>query len=142
MIMQREDRVSKKIYLLDTNVLSTVIKNPSGKIAMRLRKTPKESLVTSIIVSCELLFGAEKKGSREMLQRVQAILETLPILSIGSGCDHIYAKTRAQMERHGHGISANDLLIACQAIQIRATLVTENFRELSRVPNLKVESWG
>lgn len=134
--------LGEQLFLLDTNVLSALIKDPRGIIASRLREIPNELIATSIIVSCELRFGAEKKSSPRLAEKADALLKMMHVLPIGSGVDRIYAKTRAAMEQRGHGISAHDLLIASQAIFYGATLVTENQREFSRVPDLKMESWG
>lgn len=140
--MGHSEELGGQLLLLDTNVLSAAIKNPSGKIAFRLRETPNELIATSIIVSCELRFGAEKKGSLRLAEKVDALLKMMHVLPLGAGVDRVYAKTRAAMEQRGHSISAHDLLIASQAIFYDATLVTENQREFSRVPELKLESWG
>ena len=140
--MKREDPTKSTLFLLDTNVLSAAIRDPNGKIARRLRHTPKAQLATSIIVSCEMKFGALKRGATVLQERVDAILETLPVHPIDQGIEDTYARTRTEMEKHGHGISAHDLLIACQALLLNATLVTENVRELARVPGLSVESWS
>jgi len=141
--MKRDDLNSVTLYLLDTNVLSDVIKNPSGKIADRMKSMPSASLITSVVVGCELNFGAEKKGSKALRERVTALLKTIPVLPIGGDefCQ-LYAKTRAEMEKRGTIISAHDLLIACQSLLLNAILVTQNVREFSRVPGLKIQSWS
>lgn len=52
--------------LLDTNILSDLIKNPKGVVAQKiagLTAEDRDTLATSIIVAAELRYGAAKKGS-------------------------------------------------------------------------------
>ncbi len=141
--MKRDDQRTPALYLLDTNILSEVIKHPSGETATRLKMLPHESIVTSVVVSCELMFGAEKKGSATLKQRVNALLRAIVVLPLaGPEFSEVYSKTRVAMEKKGDVISAHDLLIACQALSVNATVVTRNIREFSRVPGLRVQSWS
>ena len=48
--------------LLDTNILSDLIRNPGGSVAKHIAEVGEEKICTSIIVACELRFGAEKKN--------------------------------------------------------------------------------
>ena len=48
-------------YLLDTNTLSDFIKHPTGAIFSKIQEVGEDKVCTSIIVACELRFGAEKK---------------------------------------------------------------------------------
>ncbi|MFN0303189.1 MAG: type II toxin-antitoxin system VapC family toxin [Burkholderiales bacterium] len=128
-------------FLLDTNILSAVIKQPAGAVARRLAAIDAEELCTSIIVACELRYGARKKGSRVLTTRVEQLFSTLPALPLGEGVDQHYAAIRVALERRGQPIGSNDLLIAAHAMALGATLVTNNEREFARVPGLKVENW-
>ena len=54
-------------YLLDTNILSDLIKNPRGVVAERMQSSGLEIYCcTSIIVACELRYGAAKKQSPKL----------------------------------------------------------------------------
>lgn len=130
------------VFLLDTNVISAAMKDPTGRIGRKLLSIPQEQLCSSIFVSCELLFGAEKKRSAKLRERVEAMLATISIKGLPSEFEQTYASVRAHMERRGLSISSMDLLIACHALALDATLVTENYREFSQVPELKLESWS
>ena len=50
-------------YLLDTNIVSDLVRNPQGRVAQRIRKVGEARVCTSIIVAAELRYGAAKKGS-------------------------------------------------------------------------------
>ncbi len=53
-------------YLLDTNIISDLVRSPQGKIAERIANVSEESVCTSIIVAAELRYGAAKKSSARL----------------------------------------------------------------------------
>ncbi|HET6564764.1 MAG TPA: PIN domain-containing protein, partial [Xanthomonadales bacterium] len=71
-------------YLLDTNILSDLIKNPQGDAAQRIASAGESSVCTSIVVAAELRYGAEKKGSPKLTERVELILSALDVLPLES----------------------------------------------------------
>jgi len=128
-------------YLLDTNIVSDLVKHPNGKIAQRIAEVGEIFICTSIVVACELRFGAEKNGSLRLKQQVDQILELIAVLPLESPIEFHYAEVRSYLEREGTPIGANDLLIAAHGLALDLTVVTANVREFSRVPNLAVENW-
>ena len=90
----------------------------------------------------ELQFGAEKSVYLERNQRRLAELtQRLPLISVDAATALHYGRIRAELERKGMPIGANDLWIAAQALSADATLVTDNEREFHRVQGLRVENW-
>ena len=128
-------------YLLDTNILSDLLKHPKGKIFSKIQEVGEETICTSIIVACELEFGAEKKRSRQLKERVALVLDLIQVLPLMPRMSLDYAVVRNYLETQGTSIGGNDLLIATHALNLGLTVVTDNIREFSRVPNLKVENW-
>jgi tRNA(fMet)-specific endonuclease VapC len=128
-------------YLLDTNIVSSLIRNPVGRAAMRLASTGEEKVCTSIIVAAELRFGAARVNSPVLSAKVGDLLERLKVMAFEPPADRIYADIRVQLERSGKPIGANDMLIAAQALALDCTLVTDNGREFSRIKKLKIENW-
>lgn len=128
-------------YLLDTNILSDLIRHPQGLVANRITTVGEDAVCTGIVVAAELRFGAEKSGSPRLADRVDLILSALDILPLESPADRHYGKIRQQLTRQGIPIGPNDLLIAAQALALDLTVVTANVREFSRVPGLRVENW-
>jgi tRNA(fMet)-specific endonuclease VapC len=128
-------------YLLDTNIISNVIRNPAGALAKRLERAGDRHIFTSIIVAAELRFGVAKGGALWMVERVEAMLGRLTVAEFKSPADVNYGKLRAHLERSGTPISANDMLIAAHALATDSVLVTDNINEFSRVPGLKIENW-
>jgi tRNA(fMet)-specific endonuclease VapC len=128
-------------YLLDTNILSDLVRHPSGIVRDRIAAAGEDSVCASIVVAAELRFGAAKKHSKRLTRQVEAILSALPILPLESPVDKHYAEIRAALEAAGNPIGPNDLLIAAHARALGLTMVTNNQTEFSRVPGLAVENW-
>lgn len=128
-------------FLLDTNIISDIIRNPDGLAARRIQQTGSKSIYTSVIVAAELRYGCAKKGSPKLHNKVDDILETIPVLPLDMPADAVYAGIRSELEAAGRPIGMNDLLIAAHAHALGLTLVTDNTREFSRVSGLSVENW-
>jgi len=128
-------------YLLDTNIISDLIRNPSGAVARHIETIEVKDIFTSIIVAAELRYGCAKKGSPKLTQKVESLLTTIPVLPLEIPADADYGNIRSELEAAGTTIGMNDLLIAAQAHTLNLTLVTDNLREFSRIRSLKVENW-
>jgi len=128
-------------YLLDTNIVSHLVRQPQGPVAARILKVGEQSVCTSIIVACELRFGAAKRGSRRLLHQVEAVLGALEVLPFEANADRQYASIRVALEKNGLPIGANDMLIAAHALAVQAVCVTDNVAEFKRVRGLKTENW-
>ena len=131
----------KPRYLLDTNILSDLVRNPQGLIAQKIASVGEGSICTSIIVAGELHFGAGKFGSKQLTTQLNTILSAIDILPLEEPADHRYGELRAHLEKQGTPIGPNDMLIAAHALMLDCVVVTANEREFSRVPKLKVENW-
>jgi len=127
--------------LLDTNILSDLIRHPQGNVANKIQTVGETAICTSIIVAAELRFGAAKSGSTPLTDRVDIILSALEVLPFDPPADRHYADIRQQLTRRGEIIGPNDLLIAAHARSQNLTVITANTREFSRVPELGVENW-
>ena len=128
-------------HLLDTNTVSDMVKNPGGRVEARIRSAGGNSAVyTSVIVAAELRFGAAKKSSR-LVTQLELILGRMMVAPFEPPADRLYGDLRAELERAGTPIGANDLWIAAQALHDGSVLVTDNTREFGRVPGLAIENW-
>lgn len=128
-------------YLLDTNVLSDLVRNPRGIIREKIAEVGEDAIATSIIVAAELRYGAAKRASMRLTHQVDLILSRVTILPFDRPMDKAYGEIRVQLERTGRMIGGNDLLIAAQAKINNLCLVTANLREFERVADLKTENW-
>ena len=128
-------------YSLDTNIVSELVRHPQGRIAAKIREVGEHQVAASVIVACELRYGAERKGSPRLTAQVESVLGALAILPFEPPADIAYGRVRAQLERPGNQIGGNDLLIAAQALSLGLIVVTANDAEFARVPGLSCENW-
>ncbi len=128
-------------YLLDTNILSDLLRRPRGNVAGRIAQVGEQQICTSVIVAAELRYGVVKKRAARLQTQLESVLSRLPVLPFQQPADFAYGQLRADLERTGRPIGANDLLIAAHALALGCTLVTDNGREFSRIATLKVENW-
>ncbi len=134
----------RNTYLLDTNILSDMMRNPSGVAAQRFLKlaqnTPNIKLCTSVVVQCELLFGLRRRTHPRWQTHYDKVLESVELLPLDSTVVPSYANLRSLLEYSSTPIGPNDTLIAAHALSIDATLVSAD-AEFLRVPGLRVENW-
>jgi tRNA(fMet)-specific endonuclease VapC len=128
-------------YLLDTNIVSDLVRNPQGQVAERIRKVGEARVCTSIIVAAELRYGAAKKASPRLSTQLEAVLGALDVLPFEAPADITYGTIRARLERAGKPIGGNDLLIAAQAAALGHTVVSDNEKEFDRIEGLRHENW-
>ena len=74
-------------YLLDTNIVSDLIRNPQGRVAQHISKIGEDKVCTSIIVAAEMRYGATKRGSPQLTAQLEAILGALEILPFETPAD-------------------------------------------------------
>lgn len=129
------------MFLLDTNILSDLIRHPQGVIANRIAVVGEAEIATSIIVAGELRYGAERRGSDRLTRQLEAVLSLVPVLPLGDDADMQYGRLRTDLEKRGQPIGGNDMLIAAHALSLGVTLVTDNVREFERVTGLAIENW-
>ena len=128
-------------YLLDTNILSDLVRHPQGRISEHIREVGEARICTSIIVAAELRYGAAKRGSPRLAMQLDAVLGALDVLPFEAPADAAYAVIRTELERIGRPIGGNDLLIAAQAVALGYTIVTDNEGEFARIDGLLRENW-
>lgn len=128
-------------YLLDTNIISDLIRNPQGKAAKQIAKRGEKNICTSIIVAAELRYGCARNGSARLLKAVENLLAEIDTLPFDAPADVEYGRIRSELEAAGRPIGGNDLLIGAHALATGAIIVTANVAEFKRVRGLKAENW-
>jgi tRNA(fMet)-specific endonuclease VapC len=128
-------------YLLDTNIVSALLRYPSGPVGKRVDIEPDDAIVTSVVVAGELRFGTERVGNAAFSARIAQVIELFPVLPLEAATDRAYAQIRASLEKMGKPIGANDLWIAAHTLSLGLTLVTDNVGEFERVEGLRIENW-
>ena len=133
-----------QLYLLDTNILSDMMRNPSGLAAQQFRATLSRSnnasITTSVIVQCELLFGLRRRTHPRWQTHYSLLMQSVTVMPLETDVTAHYARLRNHLEQADTPIGSNDTLIAAHALALGATLVTAD-AEFSRVPGLNVENW-
>lgn len=132
------------MYLLDTNILSEVLKKrPHDRVIERLRETPRPSQFTSCICVLELRYGSQRRHDHELFwERIRTqIFPHVTILGISEREAVTAGDILALLDRRGEPLSLPDVLIAATALDAGLTLVTANIRHFERIPRLKVENW-
>ncbi|MFT3791303.1 MAG: type II toxin-antitoxin system VapC family toxin [Rudaea sp.] len=129
-------------YLLDTNILSAVMRGEPRALLSRLVGLAPERMHLSTLVFAELAAGAEKgRRSAATLAMVRNLTAGMTLAPFTHDDALAYARIRAALERKGANIGPIDLLIAAQAVSRDLVLVTDNLREFRRVPGLACENW-
>ena len=129
-------------YMLDTDMCSYVMKR-NDMVVKRLERLAVDEVCISVISKAELLFGIELSPRREQDgNALKAFLQYAEVVDFSDRAAIFYAKVRADLQKRGTMIGANDLLIAAHALSLGLTLVTNNTREFRRVRDLVVENWA
>ena len=128
-------------YLLDTNICIYVINEQPAQVLQRLIQAGRESLAISTITVAELAFGVAKSPRADSRVKLENFLSKFPILDWDQSAAWVYGNVRKALEAKGQRIGERDLLLACQALSLDATMVTNNTREFERIEGLKLENW-
>jgi len=129
-------------YMLDTNICIYIIKQKPIDVITRFRQLPISSIAISSITLSELEYGVMKSSKSDQNQiALSQFVAPLEILPYGDDAAQFYGSIRAYLEKQGTPLGSLDMLIAAHALSINGTLVTNNEKEFSRVPDLRIENW-
>jgi tRNA(fMet)-specific endonuclease VapC len=142
-------QIDRTTYLLDTNTISHMMKNPLGIVAQRMQQISENAIssgnlapiCTSVIVQGELLFGLAKNPSAKLHTAYATTMKYIPVLGLEPLVAQHYSQIRLALSLAGTPIGSNDLLIAAHGLALGSTVVTDNEDEFRRVAGLKVENW-
>lgn len=129
-------------YLLDTNICIYLIKAKPYQVLERFNSHAVGDIGISTITVAELQYGVSK--SHHVTRNRQALEQfflPLTIVDFDPAAAAIYGTIRATLEAQGQPIGPLDMLIAAQALSLHLILVTNNVREFSRIPKLKLVNW-
>lgn len=129
-------------YMLDTNVLIDIVREPYGPVARTFETLSREEISISIVVSAEARFGMAYEPDARSNRPMSALLESLRLDPFETPADRIYGEIRAELARRGRSLSPNDYLIAAQAIAREVTLVTgDQAIHAAAISGLNTEDW-
>ena len=130
-------------YLLDTDICIYIAKNRPEQVRKRMEQCEPGDLAMSVITCGELYLGAQKSVRQtEAFRTLRQLTDAIAILDLDESVSRNYGIIRANLERQGTIIGANDLWIAAHAKTKDLILVTNNTREYTRIEHLTVENWA
>ncbi len=130
-------------YLLDTNICIYLIRQRPASVLREMAKQQIGDVGISSVTLAELQFGVAKSAQPERNGAALAqFITPLLIVDFDKPAADVYGKIRAFLEQRGTPIGSLDMLIAAHALSLDVMLVTNNEREFSRVPGLKLENWA
>ena len=129
------------MFLLDTNTCIALLKRNPVVMGHLVQHQPSDIAMCSV-VKAELYFGARKSQLvANNLVRLGKFFRPYKSYSFDDPASETCGMIRADLERSGTPIGANDLLIASVAKTFDLTLVTHNTGEFSRVVGLRLKDW-
>jgi len=128
------------MLLIDTNTIIHYIKGNPGVLTRFHESSPGELCVPSIVVY-ELEQGSLNTRSTKRRGLVSSVLHDLEVIPFDGDTAVEAARIHFELAAKGLLIGSMDLLIAGIVRFHRATLVTNNTKEFSRVKGLKIVDW-
>ncbi len=130
-------------YMLDTNICIYAIKHKPEKVFQKLQEVDPEDVCVSSVTYAELVHGVEKSAAVDKNRlALSMLLANIEILNFDVAAADCYGKIRAGLENKGTPIGPLDMMIAGHAMSMGYSLVTNNAKEFTRVPDLKIENWA
>jgi len=130
-------------YLLDTNICIYIINEKPKKLLRKFEQYPVHEFGISSITHAELQYGVEKSKNKVTNQNaLDEFLLPLTVLPFhGKKLVACYGEIRTLLESQGKTIGPLDMLIAAHALGLHLTIISNNIKEFSRIPNLRCENW-
>jgi predicted nucleic acid-binding protein len=132
------------MYLLDTNILSELVKRqPNRNLMRKLGAVPGASLYTASVCVMELRYGALRRGDGGVLWAKihEYIISRVSVLGFGLKEAVTAGEILNGLHAKGVSIGVEDLLIGSIALSNGLAVVSANARHFSQIPNLPLENW-
>jgi tRNA(fMet)-specific endonuclease VapC len=127
--------------MLDTNVCIYVMTKRSLDLLEKFNSLAEQLCISSITLG-ELHYGAEKSARRvENLTAIEHFVARLEVLPFETKAAAHYGQVRAELERAGTPCGPHDMQIGGHARSEGLIIVTNNTREFSCMPGIRVENW-
>ena len=136
-------------YLLDTNIVSEIIKNnPDFNVIKKIAEHNSDCAICTPVWQ-ELLFGLYQMSDGAKKKYLEAFLENdvhenFKIKQFTETAARIQARLRTQLQKTGRPTQKEDSMIAAIALANHMVLVTRNtkhFEAIQEVSELQVENW-
>jgi tRNA(fMet)-specific endonuclease VapC len=130
-------------YVLDTNIVAAVLNHHPAAVERFNSALPDSLLFLPAMALAELQYGAlSSRRIAENLAKIDRILRILIFAPVDRPIAERFGLLKARLRRQGLSKSDADLLVASTALQMKATLVTDDggLRDAT-AGELKVENW-
>ena len=129
------------MYLIDTDIIIYSLKGVP-EVVNSFRKYANEPKAISVITYGELVYGAEKSQFRiNNLAKVHRVRELFPVAEVTPAIMDTFGELKADLSKDGKIIDDFDLIIAATALSMGYSVVTNNEKQFSRIPNLTLHNW-
>jgi tRNA(fMet)-specific endonuclease VapC len=128
-------------YLLDTNIISDLMRNPEGKISKKIAEIGEKYIFTSVLAIGEVRYGIEKRRSEKHATALKNIMPFINPEPWKAPADRHYATIRLAIEAMGLPVGQLDMLLGAQALASGAVFVTANEKHFRHMPGLIIENW-
>lgn len=135
--------MSVQYYLLDTNAVIEILKNPQGMVSRRLMENGGVSYCAiSDITLYELYAGAyASQHVDNNVAAVDRLTEWLQVIPSSSAYKEA-ARQKVSLKADGQIIEVIDILIGCTAIVSGRVLVSANYKHLGRLKGIQITDWS
>ncbi len=128
-------------WLLDTDTVIYCMKEMPAVVG-RLEATQPADRYLSLIKVGDLLFGIFRLAQVDRnLRRYLRFFVRVKLLPFTPAVAERFGAIKADLARRGEMVADHDLWIAAHALVHGATVVTNNDRDVERVPGLRFENW-
>lgn len=129
------------MYLLDTDILIYSLKG-FPKVIENFELHADAPKALSVISYGELVYGANKPVQvASNLAKIHRLPEIFPVIDASKAVLECFGTLKAQLSKKGVTAADFDLLIGSTAITLGYTLVTNNEKHFSKIPDLKIANW-
>lgn len=130
-------------YILDTDICIYIIRKRPTSVLAKLQSLSLGEIGISSITMAELYYGVHKSQHQEQnLRALENFLLPIEVLSFDEAAATIYGQMRTALEKNGIPIGPLDQMIAAHTLSLGLILVTNNYKEFSRVKDLHIENWA
>jgi len=129
------------VYLIDTDILIYSLKG-IPEVIEKFKLFEDSPKAISVISYGELVYGANKSEKVvSNLAKVYRLKEIFPVIDASKAILDCFGTIKANLSKEGVTVADFDLLIGSTAITLGYTLVTNNEKHFSKIPDLKITNW-
>lgn len=129
------------MFLLDTDIIIYSLKGVPAVIE-NFANHASDPKAISVITYGELIYGAEKsEHTSKNLSKVHRLREIFPVIDVSCAIMDTFGDAKATLSRQGITVDDFDLIIGATAITLGYSVVSNNEKHFSKIPDLSLENW-